>query len=113
MMELYEAYATYTEVMDLTECVIRDVASKVLGTTTVEWDGATIDLAPAFRRWRMDEAVRHHNPEISAADCTDRDALAAHCERLKIDRPGHPGVAGHGWRKQHLRSPRYADQCLR
>jgi lysyl-tRNA synthetase class 2 len=32
----------------------------------------------------MDEAVRHHNPEISAADCTDRDALAAHCERLKI-----------------------------
>lgn len=84
MMELYEAYATYTEVMDLTEGVIRDVASNVLGTTTVEWDGATIDLAPAFRRWRMDEAVRHHNPEISAADCTDRDALAAHCERLKI-----------------------------
>ena len=84
MMELYEAYATYTEVMDLTEGVIRDVASKVLGTTTVEWDGATIDLAPAFRRWRMDEAVRHHNPEISAADCTDREALLRHCERLKI-----------------------------
>jgi len=84
MMELYEAYATYNEVMDLTEGVIRDVAQQVLGTTTVEWDGATIDLAPAFRRWRMDEAVRHHNPEISAADCTDRDALLGHCERLKI-----------------------------
>ena len=84
MLELYEAYATYTEIMDLTEGVIRDVANEVLGTTQVRWDGADIDLAPAFRRWRMDEAVRHHNPEISREDCTNRDALLAHCERLKI-----------------------------
>lgn len=84
MMELYEAYATYTDVMDLTEGVIRDVARTVLGTAEVEWDGARIDLAPAFRRWRMDEAVRHHNPDISAADCTDRDALLRHCQRLQI-----------------------------
>ncbi|WP_024890364.1 lysine--tRNA ligase [Luteimonas huabeiensis] len=84
MLELYEAYATYHEVMDLTENVIRDTARTVLGTTEVEWDGAKIDLGPKFRRWRMDEAVRHHNPEISVADCTDRDALAWHCERLKI-----------------------------
>ncbi len=84
MLELYEAYATYHEVMDLTENVIRDTARKVLGDTRMEWDGAQIDLGPAFRRWRMDEAVRHHNPEISAADCTDREALLRHCERLKI-----------------------------
>jgi lysyl-tRNA synthetase class 2 len=84
MLELYEAYATYHEVMDLTENVIRDTAQAVLGSTAVEWDGAQIDLGPKFRRWRMDEAVRHHNPEISAADCTDRDALLRHCERLKI-----------------------------
>ncbi|PZP61835.1 lysine--tRNA ligase [Pseudoxanthomonas winnipegensis] len=84
MLELYEAYATYHEVMDLTEGVIRHAAQTVLGTTEVEWDGARIDLGPAFRRWRMDEAVRHHNPEISAADCTDRDALRRHAERLGI-----------------------------
>ena len=84
MLELYEAYATYHEIMDLTENVIRDVARDVLGTGTVTWEGAEIDLAPAFRRWRMDDAVRHHNPDISAAECTDRDALRAQCERLKI-----------------------------
>ncbi|WP_372014094.1 lysine--tRNA ligase [Pseudoxanthomonas sp. 10H] len=84
MLELYEAYATYHEVMDLTENVIRDTAQSVLGTTRVEWDGQAIDLGPKFRRWRMDEAVRHYNPEISAADCTDRAALLGHCERLKI-----------------------------
>ncbi len=84
MLELYEAYATYHEVMDLTESVIRDVAHEVLGTTQLQWEGAAIDLGPAFRRWRMDEAVRHHNPAIGAVDCTDRDALRGHCERLGI-----------------------------
>ncbi|KAF1728174.1 lysine--tRNA ligase [Pseudoxanthomonas mexicana] len=84
MLELYEAYATYTEIMDLTEGVIRDVAHEVRGPGQVTWDGQDIDLEPAFRRWRMDEAVRHHNPEISLADCTDREALVRHCERLKI-----------------------------
>ncbi|MBU8977943.1 MULTISPECIES: lysine--tRNA ligase [unclassified Lysobacter] len=94
MLELYEAYATYNEIMDLTEGVIRDVALEVLGTTQMHWDGADIDLGPAFRRWRLDEAVRHYNPEITAADCTDRAALVRHCERLKV-----PVKAGYGWGK--------------
>jgi len=84
MLELYQAYTGYLEIMDLTETLIRDTANTVLGTAQVTWDGEQINLAPAFRRWRMDEAVRHYNPEISVADCTDRDALAQHCQRLKI-----------------------------
>jgi len=94
MLELYEAYATYNEIMDLTENLIRDVAVEVLGTTVMEWDGATIDVGPAFRRWRLDEAVREKNPEISVADCRDREALVRHCERLRI-----PVKAGYGWGK--------------
>lgn len=84
MLELYEAYATYHEVMDLTEGVIRDTAVAVLGTTTVAWDGATIELGERFRRWRMDEAVRHHNPQLSVADCSDREALLRHCQQLGL-----------------------------
>ena len=83
-LELYEAYVSYGEIMDLTESLIRDTAHSVLGTATLEWEGRSIDLGPTFRRWRMDEAVRHHNPEISAADCTDREALLRHCQRLGI-----------------------------
>ena len=94
MLELYEAYATYTEVMDLTEAMMRDVALEAMGTTVFEWDGQTIDLAPAFRRWKLEEAVRELNPEISVADCRDRAALAAHCARLKI-----PVKPGYGWGK--------------
>ena len=94
MLELYEAYATYTEVMDLTEGMIRDVAQAVCGGTLMHWEGRDIDLGPAFRRWRLEEAVREHNPEISQADCRDREALAGHCARLGI-----PVKPGYGWGK--------------
>lgn len=94
MLELYEAYATYDEVMDLTESMIRDVAQETLGTTQLQWEAHEIDLAPRFRRWKLEEAVRELNPEITAADCRDRDALAGHCKRL-----GVAVKAGHGWGK--------------
>ncbi len=77
------AYSGHMNVL-LEEVLDALVESGLLRNSMRIWDGVLIDLAPAFRRWRMDEAVRHHNPEISAADCTDRDALLRHCERLKI-----------------------------
>ena len=94
MLELYEAYVSYTEVMDLTESLIRHAASEAVGRTEVQWEGRSIDLGQPFRRWRMDEVVREANPEISEADCRDRDALAAHCTRLGI-----PVKPGQGWGK--------------
>ena len=94
MLELYEAYATYEEVMDLTESMIRDVALEVLGTAAVSWEGNAIDLGPRFRRWKLEEAVRELNPDVSVADCRDRGALAAHCRRL-----GVPVKDGQGWGK--------------
>jgi lysyl-tRNA synthetase class 2 len=94
MLELYEAYATYDDVMDICEGVIRHAAQDVLGTTAVQWEGNAIDLGPRFRRWKLEDAVRERNPEISVADCRDRDALARHCERLRI-----PVKADYGWGK--------------
>lgn len=94
MLELYEAYASYDEIMDLTESMIRDVAQEAMGTTALAWEGNAIDVGPRFRRWKLEEAVRELNPEISVADCRDRDALAAHCARLKV-----PVKPGYGWGK--------------
>jgi lysyl-tRNA synthetase, class II len=94
MLELYEAYATYNEIMDLTENVIRDVARQVLETTEVTWDGNAIDLGPAFRRWSMTDAVLEHNPEIRREDLRDLETMRAHCNRLKIH-----VKKGYGWGK--------------
>lgn len=94
MLELYEAYATFHEIMDLTEALIRDTAQEVLGTTRVRWDEAEIDLGPPFQRWRMDEAVCHHNPglELAMVRSQDREQLAAHARGLGIQ-----PQPGEGW----------------
>lgn len=84
MLELYEAYATYTEIMDLTESVIRHAAVEVLGTAQLEWEGQAIDLGPRFRRWSMTEAVLELNPGIAREDLRDVEKMRAHCARLKI-----------------------------
>ncbi|MEO7432428.1 MAG: lysine--tRNA ligase [Dokdonella sp.] len=84
MLELYQAYSTYIEIMDLTEGLIRDMAVATLGGTNLTWEGRDIDVGPAFRRWPMADAVRHFNPGIDVAEIGDRDALARHCTRLGI-----------------------------
>jgi lysyl-tRNA synthetase class 2 len=50
MLEFYEAYADYRDLMDLTEVLLREVAQRVCGTTTIVYQGETIDLAPPFPR---------------------------------------------------------------
>ena len=94
MLELYQAYATYHEIMDLTEAMIRDTAKNVLGTTKLSWEGAEIDVGPAFRRWRMEDAVLELNPEIKREELRNREAMAAHAARLGVHvKPGY------GWGK--------------
>ncbi len=60
MLELYQAYADYTDIMDVTERLISRVAAEVLGTTTVTFQGTTVDLAPPWPRVSMIEALREH-----------------------------------------------------
>ena len=94
MLELYQAYATYDEIMDLTESLIRETAHATLGKTALAWEGREIDVGPAFRRWRMDDAVLEHNPAIRRDEIRDVAAMRAHSSRLKI-----PTKPDHGWGK--------------
>jgi len=58
MMECYTAYTDYRDVMDLTEAIIRTVAEKTLGTTSITYGGAPVDLGSDFRRVHMADAVK-------------------------------------------------------
>ena len=80
MLEFYEAYADYRDLMSLTEVLLRDVATRVCGGTTIVYQGETVDLAQPFARMTMAEAIRHHNAGYATADLSDvatlKDALA-------------------------------------
>jgi lysyl-tRNA synthetase class 2 len=74
LLELYEAYTDYHGMMDLTEELIRTVADKVLGTTTVTYDEVEIDLGKPFARLSMLEAVKKYaNVDFDEID-TDEQA---------------------------------------
>ncbi|MFU8819766.1 MAG: lysine--tRNA ligase [Desulfurivibrio sp.] len=57
MLEFYQAYATYEELMELTEEMISWVAMEVCGTMQIGYQGREVDLAPPWRRYTMDEAL--------------------------------------------------------
>ncbi|HBU91325.1 MULTISPECIES: lysine--tRNA ligase [Bacillus] len=58
MIELYEAYADYKDIMNLTENLIAHIAEEVLGTTTIQYGEDEIDLKPEWKRLHMVEAVK-------------------------------------------------------
>jgi len=60
MLEAYQAFADYTDMMTLTEEVVSGVAHATLGRTTVEVDGVTVDLAPPWERASMLDLIRRH-----------------------------------------------------
>ena len=61
MLEFYEAYQDYHYLMELTETMLREVAQKVLGTTSLPYQGETIDLGKPFDRLTMAEAIAKYN----------------------------------------------------
>jgi lysyl-tRNA synthetase class 2 len=68
MLEFYEAYQDFHYLMDLTETLIREVAQKVVGTTSITYQGTTIDLGKPFDRLTMPEAIHKYNPNHGPAD---------------------------------------------
>ncbi len=57
MLELYQAYADYGDMMELTEQLVAHVAQELLGTTTVTFEGRELDFAPPWRRASMVDLV--------------------------------------------------------
>ncbi|KUO50766.1 MAG: lysine--tRNA ligase [Desulfitibacter sp. BRH_c19] len=60
MMELYQAYADYEDMMEITENMIAYIANEVLGDTIVNYQGEDIDLTPPWERITMIDAVKKY-----------------------------------------------------
>jgi lysyl-tRNA synthetase class 2 len=85
MCEFYQAYATYEDLMALTEQMLAELAQAVNGSTRVVFGDAEIDFAPPYPRMTMAQSVAAHSP-LSAAEAEDAGALASYADRLGIDR---------------------------
>ena len=68
MIEFYQAYATYHDLMDTTEELFRGLANDVYGTTTVEYQGSHFDFDKPFARLSMKDSILQYNTELVPAD---------------------------------------------
>ncbi|MFB9273967.1 lysine--tRNA ligase [Cohnella cellulosilytica] len=76
MIELYEAYADYEDIMRLTESLIAHIAQEVLGTTKLTYQGQEVDLTPSWRRVSMTELIRETVGVDFTVQMTDEEAHA-------------------------------------
>jgi lysyl-tRNA synthetase class 2 len=84
MLEFYEAYADYNDLMGLTERMLRGMARKVLGTTQIAYQGENYDLGKPFHRMTVREAILHFNKGVEEADIDDLVRARSLAERLQI-----------------------------
>jgi len=84
MLEFYQSYADYHDLMDLSEVLLRGLAQALLGTTQVPYQGEMYDFGKPFTRMTVVEAVLHYNPDISPDDVHDLGKLRQIAETLNI-----------------------------
>ncbi|MCK5324398.1 MAG: lysine--tRNA ligase [Woeseiaceae bacterium] len=84
MLELYRAYATYEDLMDMVEAMLHGMADAITGKSTLEYQGETFDLAQTFKRMTVEEVILTFNPDADASKLRDRDYLASVCGQLGI-----------------------------
>lgn len=84
MLEFYQAYANYEDLMNLTEDMVRQLAKAVVGTTSIEYQGDQFDLEKPFERMTVSEAVMKYNPDLDASKLEDTDYCRSVAEGMHI-----------------------------
>ncbi len=80
-IELYEAYADYEDMMEITENLIAYVAQETLGSMEIDYQGTKLDLTPPWRRLGMEEAIKEYvGVDFDEID-TDEEAVAVAKEK--------------------------------
>ena len=84
MVEFYQAYADYIELMDLTEDMLRTITQNVLGSTQVTYQGLDIDFAQPFVRMTVKESILHFNPDLTPEQLETLEAASEVAKNLGI-----------------------------
>ena len=94
MMELYQAFADYQDLMNLAEALMREMAQSVLGSTTVSYQGQEYDLEQPFQRTTLTDAVLAHHPSLDRSDLSNRELLAGLCRDSGVEVDKNRGEGG-------------------
>ena len=83
MLEFYQAYARYQDLMDLTEDLFRKISQEVLDSTTVNYQGSSYDLAKPFARKTLIEAIQEYC-DAKEQEFESKDSVIKLAENLDV-----------------------------
>ena len=115
MLELYQAYANYEDLMRLTQTLVCEAARLVLGTDRVVYQGESYDLGSAFETLTLEAGVLEHNPELGE-DLRDVERLRSVCDEKGIKHKPEYGAGKlqvelfEGTAERHLTGPVFVTQ---
>ena len=92
MLEFYQAYADYTDLMDLTETLLRDLACAICGTMQVVYQGDTYDLEQPFARLTLVESIAQYNDDIELDRLGDDAYVRAQLAQRDVPVPDGAGL---------------------
>ena len=85
MLELYMAYCSAEDIMDLLEDMIFQIALEIKGSDTVRYQGNDYDVSKPFQRVTLEDSVLAHNPNLDVDLLRDKDYLTKVCADLGIE----------------------------
>ena len=85
MLEFYQAYADYHDLMDITEAMFKGITASVMGKDLIEYQGQTIDFSKPFLRLSVADAVLKYNATLTKNDIEDIDVLSAYAKKIGIE----------------------------
>ncbi|EKD73089.1 MAG: hypothetical protein ACD_45C00465G0004 [uncultured bacterium] len=97
MLEFYQGYADYHDLMNLSEELMRYLADTILQTTTLTYQGQVVDLSKPFMRMTLFDSILHFNPKLKKTDLDTLPAAQKIAKKLEI-----PVQESHGLGKIQL-----------
>jgi lysyl-tRNA synthetase, class II len=84
MLELYQAYADYTDLMELIEKLFQGLADTLIGSRKLVYQGTEIDLSTRFARLSIEDIILANNPDLDPMSLRDTTYLRRVCDQMKI-----------------------------
>tara|TARA_R110000782_G_scaffold149437_12_gene242133 strand:- start:850 stop:2340 length:1491 start_codon:yes stop_codon:yes gene_type:complete len=84
MLEFYQAYSDYEDLMNLTEDMLRKLTTEIFGSNEITYQGDTYDLGQSFERMTVIESILKFNDAITIDDLQSLDKITIHAQRLDI-----------------------------
>jgi lysyl-tRNA synthetase class 2 len=91
MLELYQAYADYQDLMELIEKLFQGLADSLIGSRKLLYQGTEFDLSKSFARMSIEDIILSNNPEMDPMSLRDATYLRRVCDQMKIPYKGGDG----------------------